>query len=430
MIEEVKGLRGDGAAGALADGAVDVGEVKDLEHLQPLVAEGGGVEAATRILEDVVVFQILRGSAVRIDRVGLHVGAHEGGVERAADGEHGVTKGVGIKATTVGPPEQFVLGIGVLRRLPVGVVGGEAGELVGAGEDETADEVFEVPPVSDEVMGEVIEQQRMCGRVATGAEVIDAAHEALAEEVHPHAVDEDSGGERIVVASDPLGELQATALIVRDLRGLFQCHRLNIPTRHLLAEVADVAANVDGAVGGCVVVEDAHRLGTLRAFCFGGFDFLLQATLIGDGGGQFGAVDSSPRSLFVGEFFFAEEPDGVEGHDALGVLVGDEDEPGAVFFEAEFSQRDKARIDGWSHTLIDEDLFLTVGMENLDGHLFSAARCGGVGDPNFIGAALSDLGNEGGCAGTLGGVVIVNVTDADVTREVRGIDPRSDALGL
>ena len=202
VVEEGEGLGGDGAAGALADGAVDVGEVEGFEEVEAFVAEGGGVEGAAGVGEDVVVFEVLRGAAVGVDGGGLDVGAEEGLIEGAGEGEDGVAEGVGVEAAAVGAPEEFVFGVFGVGGLPVGVVGGEGGELVGAGEDEAADEFFEGPAVGDEVVGEVVEEEGVGGGVASGAEVVDGADKAFTEEVHPDAVDEDAGGEGVLRVGD------------------------------------------------------------------------------------------------------------------------------------------------------------------------------------------------------------------------------------
>jgi hypothetical protein len=143
VIEEVEGLRSDGAAGALADGAVDVGVVEGFEDFEAFVAEGGSVEGAAGIGEDVIVFEILSGGAVGIDRTGMDIGAEEGGIEGAGEGEHGIAQGMGVEAATVGAPEQFVFGVFGVGGLPLGIGRGQGGELIGAGEDETTNKFFQ-----------------------------------------------------------------------------------------------------------------------------------------------------------------------------------------------------------------------------------------------------------------------------------------------
>lgn len=46
--------------------------------------------------------------------------------------------------------------------------------------------------------------------------------------------------------------------------------------------------------------------------------------------------------MFGGEGGFIEQPDGVEGDEAGGAGVGDEDEAGAVFLEAVGAEGDEA----------------------------------------------------------------------------------------
>ena len=96
---------------------------------------------------------------------------------------------------------------------------GFGGELVGAAEDDLADEGFEGAAAGAEFGGEVVEEGGVGGFFALGAEVVDGADEAAAEELSPEAVDDDSVEQGVVGAGDPVGELEAAAGAGRDSGG-------------------------------------------------------------------------------------------------------------------------------------------------------------------------------------------------------------------
>ena len=68
-------------------------------------------------------------------------------------------------------------------------------------------------PLVHEPRGEVVEQLGVAGGFGLHAQVVGRADEALAEMVHPDAVDHDAGGERVVLAGDGLGEFEAAAAL-------------------------------------------------------------------------------------------------------------------------------------------------------------------------------------------------------------------------
>ena len=67
------------------------------------------------------------------------------------------------------------------------------------------------PAVVHELRREVVQQLRMARRLGLHAQVVRRADEALAEVVHPEAVDRHAGGQRVVAAGDRLGQLQPAA---------------------------------------------------------------------------------------------------------------------------------------------------------------------------------------------------------------------------
>ena len=83
-------------------------------------------------------------------------------------------------------------------------------------EDEAVDEPLLRPTAAYEASGEMIEQLGMSWNLATDAEVIDTAHDALAKELLPDAVHDDTRGQWVARVGQPVGELHASALIGRD----------------------------------------------------------------------------------------------------------------------------------------------------------------------------------------------------------------------
>jgi hypothetical protein len=330
----------------------------------------------------------------------------------------------------VGATKPFVFGVGGVGGLPIGVLGGQAGELVGAGEDEATNEFFEGPAVGHEVVGEVVEQEGVGGEITGGAEVIDGADEALAEEVHPDAVDEDAGGEGILRMGDPLSELEAAALISWNGGGVGNLGSLDEATRDGGAEVADIATDVDGAVGRGGVVQHAHGFWAFGTGFFEGFDLFFEGFLLIQCGGQSDGVAGGTGFFLGGTGFFIEQPDGIKGDVAGGAFIGDEDESSAVFFKAEGAEGDEAGVDGRGGALVDGEVFLAVGVEDVDGDFGITAGGGGVGDADFVAPGLGDGGNEGGGAVAFGGLAVVDVAGADEVGETGGLDPGPDELGL
>ena len=59
-------------------------------------------------------------------------------------------------------------------------------------------------------------------RFAGGPEVVDAAHESVTHQPAPDAIDDDTGGEGIVVAGEPPASSKLSALF-SGMRGIFRC---------------------------------------------------------------------------------------------------------------------------------------------------------------------------------------------------------------
>ena len=67
-------------------------------------------------------------------------------------------------------------------------------------------DMLQRPAVIHEFGGEEIEQLRVRGPGAVEAEVARRIHEAGPEVVMPEAVDDDAGGQRMLLRPDPAGE--------------------------------------------------------------------------------------------------------------------------------------------------------------------------------------------------------------------------------
>ena len=84
----------------------------------------------------------------------------------------------------------------------------------------------------------------------------------------PYAVYDDSGDERMIGIAQPIGEFDAAALMVRDLRGLScpRCHYLDKSAGHFIAELMDVAPNAEMIILRFILVDNSERLGNRVRF--------------------------------------------------------------------------------------------------------------------------------------------------------------------
>ena len=89
----------------------------------------------------------------------------------------------------------------------------------------------------------------MRGRIATRAEVIDAAHNAFAEELLPDAIHDDASGERIAPISDPVRELHATTFVGGDDGKVVPRGDTQAAAAHFITESIGIASNGDAHVG-------------------------------------------------------------------------------------------------------------------------------------------------------------------------------------
>jgi hypothetical protein len=81
----------------------------------------------------------------------------------------------------------------------------DAGQRVGVGEHQGADQQLDVVAAGDEGAAQLVEQLGMAGGVL-GGQVIDRVHQADAEEVGPQAVGQGAGEVWVVRRGDPVGQ--------------------------------------------------------------------------------------------------------------------------------------------------------------------------------------------------------------------------------
>ena len=301
-VQEEERLLRDG--GYVAEGRVLVGrgEIERVQNARHLAAFDEAVDGAAR------------GGRLSGERDGE---AAYRSIEPAGGEEHVVAQGFDIEAAAVGAPEEAVLRV---NGAGGGVVGG--GLLVGGGEEDAAVEFFERPAGGDEVDGEGIEEFGMGGQIAAEAEVAGGGDEAGAEVVHPDAVDEDAGGERVVGVDEGLGEFEAAGAVGKGLL-VAAAEAGEGAGRGECAGVVGVAAEEDvggfrgrqvfdghgagrgavvGGLGEHGVVADAESAGVV-AVAFGVDLFELSQ---GDGGGVGEALAPAAEDVEI-ELAFADE---------------------------------------------------------------------------------------------------------------------------
>ena len=153
--------------------------------------------------------------------------------------------------------------------------------------DESSQETFLRPPVGHEARRQVVEQFGVGGAFAAFAEIVDAADEALAEELLPETIHRHAGRQRVTTIGDPFRELKAAALAGR-YRGEL------VPGGDAQGAAGDdggggvgIAAHVDRHIGRFRVVLHGEGLGRLR---FEEFRMLELVVLGLQEGGEFVAA--------------------------------------------------------------------------------------------------------------------------------------------
>src|SRR6187402_88173 len=94
----------------------------------------------------------------------------------------------------------------------------------------------------------MIEQFGMAGLLASDAEIIDTANQSFAKQIHPYTVRQHAGGQGVLRAGHPLRELETAALFRWNLRRRAAEGGLQVAARHLVAQVAQIAPDMDRTV--------------------------------------------------------------------------------------------------------------------------------------------------------------------------------------
>ena len=119
---------------------------------------------------------------------------------------------------------------------------------------------LERPALLHEPGGQVVEQLRVRGRGAAGAEVAGGRDQRLAEVVHPDAVDDDPAGQRVVGGGDGPGQVEPSAA-VGEGRRMVAGQDAEELAGHALARLGGIAADEDARVVRLGRVDQHHRPG-------------------------------------------------------------------------------------------------------------------------------------------------------------------------
>jgi hypothetical protein len=206
IVHQGEGLQGCVRAVALDAGVGGIGRVEGGQHGVEHAAQGQNVQAAAVAIVALADLPFYRATDIK-DVAGERrpdAGAADGTGEQAADGERGVAQDFRFEAQAVLAGEQAVERVEVVELGPVG-----RGLAVGGGGDDAADELLAAPAAGDEVARQPVEQFRVRGRLAGGAEVVGRGDQAGAEEFAPDVIDGDAGGQRVVRRDKPAGEVEA-----------------------------------------------------------------------------------------------------------------------------------------------------------------------------------------------------------------------------
>ena len=197
----------------------------------------------------------------------------EGAVELPRYGQQRVPQRLELQPAAVHPPEQEVVGV------DVGVGGVVVARLlVYGGLHDQPVQVFDGPTVFHEVIGQVVQHGGMRGRGRADAEIARSGYQRAVEMVHPDAVDHHARGQRIILAGDGLGQLQAAAALFKGLPLSIGKHPKE-PPRHLLAPPVGVAPLEDHRLHRLLTIHQDHgphrraRMGNLDGVQLADEDF-------------------------------------------------------------------------------------------------------------------------------------------------------------
>ena len=165
-------------------------------------------------------------------------------VELPAGQQHGIANLLGVEPPPLHPPQEPVARV---DRVIVGVV--LAAQLIHAAQYDRSNQLLDRPVVVHELHGQRVEQVLVARFVSQGTEVIDRIDEPLPEEMLPHAIHDDACREGVVLAGDPMRQLQSAAAAWIDMRRLRRLQHGQHATRNLGTLVLELAAHEHVAVG-------------------------------------------------------------------------------------------------------------------------------------------------------------------------------------
>ena len=248
IVQKVQGLRGERGIIPAADDGGGVWQVKWCQLRWHGIAQHEQINTAVRCwlmqgrqLVDEHIPMLNEGAATRLQ------------IEPARGGEHDIAQGLGVQTAAGMAREEAVFRIGFKQGGSTLTV-----EPVSAAEHQSANELFNGPTFAHETCGQVVQQLRVGGSFTRDAEVIGRAHESLAKEMLPDAVYKDPGGERVLRAGEPFGQLQTAALLAVNRRGRAG-HGTEKAARDGGTEFFGLPTDVDRAIGSGLGLTHAHR---------------------------------------------------------------------------------------------------------------------------------------------------------------------------
>ena len=130
--------------------------------------------------------------------------------EPTGDGQHRIAPGFDIKPASVHPPQQGVAGVFV-----EGSCVKAATLLIGCREHDRPVQRLDRPSRRNELMSQPIEQFRVAWSIAQSAKIAGSRNQSAAEMVLPDSIDHCACGQRIIWASNCLGELEAATAVLK-----------------------------------------------------------------------------------------------------------------------------------------------------------------------------------------------------------------------
>ena len=177
-------------------------------------------------------------------------------IEVTSDGEQRVTNQFRLESTTILAPEETVPGVDFSGALV------HPSLLLPRGrEQDPPVQSLEGPTIGDEIASEAIEKERVAGGPTTESEVRWSLDDSGAEMALPDPVDDDSGGQGVLLVNYPSSKFQSTALLPSEDRcgDAVGDNLEHTPRRHFLRQVQVVPTNVHRQVANLTVGNPERR---------------------------------------------------------------------------------------------------------------------------------------------------------------------------